>query len=371
MTSFSPLLTHRRSLARGASLVEVMVAVVIAMLAMIVMMQLFSVSEGYKRSTTGGADAQTIGAIALFGVQRDLRQSGYGISNLNLLGCDLLLPTGRTLHNLSPVVINPAVADLPAGDAGSDTLLVVYGNSNGSSEGDLLVAVPATVNVYPVQTPTSFIVGDRVIAEAQPRPANCSLLLDSVTSVAGINVSVTTGAAGFLGGSVLYNLGQAPVIQGYAIRQGNLTVCDYMDSTKDCANTASSNWVPIANNVVSLRAQYGRDTTVQITSPTMDAIVDIYDQTTPTQNVPSTACDWARISALRFAVVTRSAQTEKTAVTTAAPSWAGSTAGNPVGSAGAPISLTTTANWQNFRYRVFQTVVPIRNMVWAGAQPTC
>lgn len=362
MTTLSIPLALRPAASRGFSLVEVMVALVIAMLAMIVMLQLFSVSEGYKRSTTGGADAQTIGAIALFGVQRDIRQSGYGFSNLNLLGCDLLLPTGRTLQNLAPVIINPAVAILPAGDAGSDTLLVSYGNSNGSSEGDLLVAVPGTINIYPVQTPTSFVASDRIIAEPQPRPGVCSLRLDNVTGVAGNNVSVTTGVPGLIGGSIVYNLGQAPVIQGYAVRQGNLTVCDYMDTTKDCTNTASSNWVPIANNVVSLRAQYGRDTNVG----TMDSFVDIYDQTTPT-----TACGWARTSALRFALVTRSTQLEKTAVTAAAPTWAGTTAGNPTGSASSPIDLTANASWQNYRYRVFQTVVPLRNMVWAGVQTGC
>jgi type IV pilus assembly protein PilW len=346
----------------GFSLVEIMVALVIGMLAMIVMMQLFSVSEGYKRSTTGGADAQTIGAIALFGLQRDIRQGGYGIGNVNLMGCDLALPSGKTIHNLAPVTINPDVADLPAGDANSDTLLVVYGSGNGSSEGDQIVAVPGSATVYPVQTPTSFVVGDQIIAEQQPRPTPCSLRLDPVTAVAGANVSVTTGTAALTGGSLLYNLGPTPKIIGYAIRQGNLTMCDYADATKNCANTASSNWIPIANNVVSLRAQYGRDTS----GPPMDAIIDMYDQTTPT-----TACGWSRVSALRFALVTRNSQTEKNAVTTVVPTWAGSTAGNPGASTSTPIDLSGNASWQNFRYRVFQTTVPLRNMAWAGVQTGC
>jgi type IV pilus assembly protein PilW len=352
----------RAPLQAGFSLVEIMVALVIGMLAMIVMMQLFSVSEGYKRSTTGGADAQTIGAIALFGLQRDIRQSGYGIGNVNLMACDLTLPSGKTIHNLAPLTINPDVADLPAGDANSDTLLTVYGSGNGSSEGDLLVAVPGSATVYPVQTPTSFAVGDRIIAERQPRPTPCLLSLDPVVTVVGSNVTVTTGTAGLTGGSILYNLGPNPKIIGYAIRQGNLTMCDYADATKDCSNTGSSNWIPIANNVVSLRAQYGRDSS----GPPMDAIIDMYDQTTPT-----TACGWARISALRLALVTRNSQTEKIAVTTAAPTWEGSAAGNPGASTAAPIDLSGNASWQNFRYRVFQTTVPLRNMAWAGVQSGC
>lgn len=353
---------HQNPQQGGFSLVEIMVALVIGMLAMIVMMQLFSVSEGYKRSTTGGADAQTIGAIGLFGLQRDIRQGGYGIGNLNLMGCDLALPSGKTIHNLAPVTINPAVADLPAGDANTDTLLVVYGSGNGSSEGDLLMTAPGTPGVYPVRTPTSFAVGDQIIAELLPRPAVCSLILSPVAAIAGSNVTVATNTTGMTGNSILYNLGPTPKIIGYAIRQGNLTMCDYADATKNCSNTASANWVPIANNVVSLRAQYGRDTS----GPPMDAIIDIYDQTTPT-----TACGWSRISALRFALVTRNSQTEKTAVTTAVPTWAGSVAGNPGASTSTPIDLSGNASWQNFRYRVFQTTVPLRNLVWAGVQTGC
>jgi len=44
--------------AAGFSLVELMIGLVIGMVAIVVMMQVFSVSEGYKRTTTGGDDAQ-------------------------------------------------------------------------------------------------------------------------------------------------------------------------------------------------------------------------------------------------------------------------------------------------------------------------
>ncbi|MCX7179106.1 MAG: prepilin-type N-terminal cleavage/methylation domain-containing protein, partial [Proteobacteria bacterium] len=57
--------------AQGFSLVEIMVGMVIGMLGIIVMMQIFALAEGQKRSTTGGGDAQNTGAIALYGLQRD------------------------------------------------------------------------------------------------------------------------------------------------------------------------------------------------------------------------------------------------------------------------------------------------------------
>lgn len=379
----------------GFSLVEIMVGMVIGMLGIIVMMQIFALAEGQKRATTGGGDAQNTGAIALYGVQRDIRQAGWGSSELKIIGCDVLLPTTRgagappavTLNPMAPVTINHP--GIPAGDANTDTLLMVYGNTNGSPQGDGFVAANTTANIYPVQTPTSFAVNDWVIAIARTRPAqptSCGTILDRVACIGAAcaapapsasNVVVATGATvnTLLGGapsSTLYNLGQAPKILAYAVRGGNLTLCDYM--ANDCGaagNTGNSTiWVPIAGNIVSLRAQYGRDTTVLPAVVTMDGFVDLYDQNTPvlqTANnvppVPTTACGWARISAIRLVLVARSGQYEKTAVTTTAPVW--------LGTATTPIVLSGYADWQNYRYKIFQTVVPLRNIAWLGAQAGC
>ena len=123
-----------RRAAAGFTLVEIMVGMVIGMLGLIIMMQVFSLSEGQKRTTTGGGDAQSNGAIALFGLQRDLRQAGFGVSDPNLLGCSVALRAGVTLNGFAPVTINHA--GIPAGDPNTDTLLLVYSRTRGSPQGD-------------------------------------------------------------------------------------------------------------------------------------------------------------------------------------------------------------------------------------------
>jgi type IV pilus assembly protein PilW len=52
-----------------------MVAMVIGMIGMIIMMQVFSTAEGQRRATTGTGDAQSNGAMALYALQRDIRQA--------------------------------------------------------------------------------------------------------------------------------------------------------------------------------------------------------------------------------------------------------------------------------------------------------
>lgn len=75
----------------GFSLVEIMVGMVIGLIGMIVILQVFGLFEGQKRTTTGGDDAQNAAAIALFGLQHDIEQAGYGISDVSLFSCNLQL----------------------------------------------------------------------------------------------------------------------------------------------------------------------------------------------------------------------------------------------------------------------------------------
>ncbi len=397
--------------AAGFSLVEVMVALVIGMLGIVVMMQMFSVFEGQKRSTTGGDDAISSGAVSLYRIQRDIQQSGLGMSAAPLIGCTA---TGKwnadpaapaVVLPLVPVSINfPAITGLAGQDVNTDTLLVISGNGSGTVDGDVFKsAVAAGATSYPVQTPTSFAVGDRVVAARQTRSDPCAVNVAAIAApapAAGVNLTVTTAAPFALAAQdLLFNLGPAPSAHAYAIRGGNLTVCDY--TAVNCQANNAADWVPIANNVVSLRAQYGRDTTDAAPPPTvssrMDGAVDVWDRLAlwsqpawvagsvsvdPAKD--TAACALLRVAAVRVALVARNSQPEKTQtggthVTPAAPLWAGSDlAAQGAGAAqAAAVAITlpspdpTWPTWQDFRYKVFQTAIPLRNITIQGAVPEC
>src|SRR5439155_26213379 len=118
-----------------------------------------------------------------------------------------------------------------------------------------------------------------------------------------------------------------------------------------------------ADNIVHMRADYGVDD-----GPANDGILDRYISATP---------NWSQVIAIRIAVVARSALAEKPAgggatcnTTTVYPTWSG---GPPVGP---PVTGTMTnrgfdlssdPNWQCYRYRVFETTVPLRNWIWKSS----
>jgi hypothetical protein len=109
----------------GFSIVDIMVGMVIALLGVIIIFQVFSVSESIKRTTTSGGDALQNGASALFTLENSLKQAGYGIfssTNLPPLPAD---PAGT-----APVAITAGATNT------SDSLVLTYRPSSGANSWD-------------------------------------------------------------------------------------------------------------------------------------------------------------------------------------------------------------------------------------------
>jgi len=347
---------------------------VLGIIGMIVILQVFGLFEGQKRTTTGGDDAQNSAAIAIDGLQHDIQQAGYGVSDISVLGCHTTI-TGVSL-SLAPVIINPATSIIPAGDAGTDTLLVFYGNSDGMGQGTVINSSTGANYQLKIPGAQDFKNGDRVIAAPIVLPpitsatACASTLAIQTASGIDTTTSILTVASGTAGTGALFNLGPKPQMLAYAIRGGNLTMCDY--GLNNCSVNSAAIWVPIAVGVVSLKAQYGRDTlspaftqaqivAANAANTLLNYKVDTYDQATPT-----TTCGWVRTAAVRLALVARNGQLEKNDVpinVSNPPTWDGNT--------GDPIDLTADTSWKKYRYKVLQTLVPIRNVAWMGAKAGC
>lgn len=76
------ILGGARAAASGFSLIEVLVGMVIGLIGVLVMFQLLTVSQAQRRTTSSSGDAQQNGMIALYLLEHDVRQAGYGIKSL-------------------------------------------------------------------------------------------------------------------------------------------------------------------------------------------------------------------------------------------------------------------------------------------------
>jgi type IV pilus assembly protein PilW len=148
----------------------------------------------------------------------------------------------------------------------------------------------------------------------------------------------------------------------------------------------------VADNIVHMRALYGlddgnNDATVpyNVTPTAGDGIVDRYVDAATFNALlalvpPPVPTPWARLIAVRIALVSRSALPEKPSsgklsdpcdATTAEPQWTGTPW------AGAPFNYQTRLDvsssvaapddWKCYRYRVFETTIPLRNWIWKAS----
>lgn len=355
---------ERARRARGLTMVELLVAMVISLIAITAIFQVFSVFEGQKRTTMGGGEAQTNGALALFTLERELRQAGFGVNNADYLGCTTLAwdegPPGAALNlTLTPVQITQGAGEAP------DTLTVFYGNGSFLPAAVSLIQTQTNdTDAYRVSNRFGFQEGDLLIlAEAGK---NCSLAQASnlpnplgqqdlvlhnsgnyTDPLTGVNTATRYNKPAGLGVAYTFNarifdLGQRPSYNIYTVQNDQLAVQQMLSAPSTAATT-------IYDGIVQLQAQYGRDTN-------NDGIIDVFDEF-----VPATAADWATILAVRIGVVARSGLYEKTEVGPATIKLWEDSAVAPTTTG--PV-WTLTSDERHYRYKVFQTVVPIRNMIW-------
>lgn len=385
----------------GFSLVEILVGMVIGLLGIIIITQIFALAEGQKRTTTSGADAQTNGNIALYSIERDVRQAGYGL-NLSALGCStktslagvmttrleqalppnpqLVYADGNAYTNgdlvLAPVIIVDGGTNA-AGDALPDTLRTLYSTNAISS-------LPQTLQANHAQAATLATVGSTFNMPGNPGPQDMVVFFETgkncaLAQATGAPPSATTfnhdgtsqwnnsaifPGAGYGTGASVFDLGSM-TFRRYNIDQVNNNLRFSEVTTNGSATIVS------AGEIVNLQAQYGKDNGVNNgTVPAGpyvagDGKVDSWDSATPGLVPPAgagTNAQWQQIIAVRIAILARSGQYEKPdpvlgcTATTVAPSWSGGTmAVPPFPNAGLPSC---------YRYKVFETVVPLRNVIW-------
>lgn len=345
----------------GFSLVEIMVGMVIGLISTIIVMQVFALFEGQKRTSTSGSDAQTNGGIALYTIERDMRMAGYGFADA--IGCALNRSFNGTA--LASLTLIPVAIGDGAGGNGSDTVTILASNKSSWS-------VPVRVITNHSQAATQFNTnatvgiaqGDLLIAyELIGGVPACTLfqvdntdpVLNPIDHAAGSwnGNSAIFPASGYSTDALLLNTGSF-LSHTYSLdTNGNLLLADYASAS----NTNSSQI--LSPDLVSLQAEYGFDTRAGVQT---DGQVDTWSAVmidADASGITGNAGDVQRIFAVRFAIVARSGLMEKPlpdgtcTTTTASPVWAGGA-----------IDLTTLANWQCYRYKTFETVVPLRNMLW-------
>ncbi len=412
---------------RGMSLVEILVGLLIGLIGIVVIFQVLAVTEGRKRTTVQGSDAQSAGAIALYSLQRDVQLGGYGFGGADTkqIGCDVqasdrgdaaaVPPIPARLNftfRLYPVEIVQGAAGAP------DTIRVLWGQSSqfvatrswtasgadksitggrgGLDYGDLLILTadpaatpgPATqcalIQVTDRPAAPANDVGHKLVYTLNPGPPADTLPaqatpLPRFNKDAAWPASVFPPTAGFV-----FNLGKQPRRVEWRVTLSTEPMPNRLMVSETLFGGIPT--AEAADGIINLQAEYGIDRNNNqlidgnewtVTAP--DNSVLPADPLNPCAENPSKS--WRCVRAVRVALLARSAQWDKTACSPN-PQWTSGAGGAPAltnfvmtntedGAAdafgGCAENPPSPNNWRRYRYSVYETVIPLRNMIWGTA----
>jgi type IV pilus assembly protein PilW len=349
--SASPFARRRRQ--RGISLIEMMVGVVIALLAVLVIYQTFAVAEGIKRQTISAGDAQKAGMIAMYLLGAEVGNAGSGIT-LNQDDLATCTNSGDVATSLRPfsVIITPG-----ADAATPDSIVVNYSTAQSVVTPSIFMAkTDAGGLTYTVQSPTGFKKGDMVVGVTGG--GNCERIEVTAVSVPDANGNVVLSLP--VGGSKyeylpsmrLLNIGPAANTQRvrYDVVNNVLRSTDLI--------VAGSVPQPLTSSIANLKMQYGIDTDGNGSVDTWQAPTGDY---APANVLGFTGMELRRIKAVRIGMILRSDEFDRDAPVF---NWTLLDCTDQEKSdytCPDPITGTLAAN---YRYRVYETIVPLRNPMW-------
>ncbi|MFG5775442.1 PilW family protein [Comamonas sp. J-3] len=378
MSTLTPFTRSKRASKasmQGFSIIEIMVGMVIGLLTLLAIYQLYTTSEGRRRTVVSTSQAQSTGALALFAIERDIRSAGIGFASMDTayLGCSVQASNSKRSpvafqFPLQPVqIINGNELRVLTGSSGNMFVGARYSASNGGEfsmlktnagfqAGDIAIGtsdtdqgkclmmevtrgVGAVVTQQGGGAPEPYLGVDHKVAGTY---TNYYTGANAVATHNGSQNNILDGGASALGEGFLYSLGPTPSLNVWSVSNNQLMRFNWLEEATNTKNMA------VAEDVMQMAAEYGFDSNG-------NGVIDGTDEWTASDSSIATP-NLSKVIAVRVAILVRSSQFERDAVTTEAPRWAN---GNKTFSMGAGSS-----DWQHYRYRVYESVIPLRNTIW-------
>lgn len=450
-TKFMRAPSNRCDAQNGFSLIELMIGLLLGSIAAAAIFGTIVTFEKQRRTIGSGSDMQQNGLLALYAIEQDARDAGFGLidstskpGNLPCTTINAYLPTlfASAVSPTSSVWAVPTVSGSPAKGStfnsspavisdntglnnsdkitlhrfNSDTGGIVTGGQAALLASDVILqsnnTLPTTGVINPgpiaVDTEQSFHKNDFILIADS---GNCGLLQVTGNATSGqlttqeVDNPAASAVTAFsttyttAGSASIINLGQpaSSVASGEVCPlatesptnttrigkwsdpsgTGTPRVCSApifgtslysIDENHDLVLAKDGgSATAVASNIVDIQAQYG------VSDVGKQAVTCWTDATGAGCNI--TAGDWSapvyadvvRIKAIRVAIVARSTKMEKCDTTTDEhPATWTKPATTPTSSDPPVISLSASVgnDWGCYRYKVYQTIIPLRNVIW-------
>lgn len=364
----------------GFSLVELMVAVLLASITAVVVLNVLSNYQRRSANLIGRNDAQISASVALYSLEKEMRMAGAGLTlpggELCSVGVNIAYD-GAVQSNAAPLM--PVRIIDGAGGAPDSIEIIRSDSAHGAAPTRLVAAMVAPTSQLSVDGQAGATAGDLVMVGASQGNKVCTLMeLTAVTpNGSGWLLSHASGT-----GTGLYNPSDPALTftnpQSYAVgdmvvNMGRYGVRRYgVLCTNGGAPTASNNcdlaWYnplaltgpaltdanvfSITPQVIELQAQYG-------IAPAGSQQVNAWVDATGADWANPSAANLARIKAVRIAIVARGERDMNEVSPTAINLW------DEPCNGGATCARALSSEERHYRYQVLTVVVPLINTIWA------
>ncbi len=339
--------THINTRQQGFSLIEMMVGITIGLLGLLAVTQVLITFNGDRTANTETMEAQNNGTMALYLLERDISQAGYGLTDIQDCSTINWYQSGTVQTPLSTLPVK-----ITDGGAGSDSIAIQYASSaNGVPTTQVSQSQLAYTDDITVSTIVGYTVNDLIVADVG---GSCTLYQISAIN----NVS-----SALVHASNTYNPGAAPVAAGWDMIRVSDKLANLGNFVSKAYSVGSSNLMlgafpavsstnDLVDGIVFMKAEYGRDTN-------NDGAVDAWvaaSTWTPTNTTSK------QVIAIRVGIV---AQTTGKVAVNAPASFTVLPAIQDVGGSVIGAAVTYTPTDTSYRYKTYYTVIPMRNVIWS------
>jgi type IV pilus assembly protein PilW len=390
----------------GMTLIELMVSLAIGLGITLAISSVLISSENHKRITTSTNDTQQTGVYSYYALDKVLRGAGSGIAmsafptDVGVLGCHLnaggILPRAGAFPqpfagflggaagtlNIAPVLIGAGQSQ-----GGSDVLMVMSGSGSAGGVSRQVTGGGSSTSVT-LDNTVGMAHDDLLLVSLNGQPECLMEQIDTVApptlTFAGIYYTATAPAismATFASSTSTYitPLGNADAnnVQFTLFGvDGNRTLYSYdlLQNLKLVSGGGVDAAQAIADGIVQLNALYGVSSTG---SGVQDEWIGPADAGWDVHTVMTTPSKMKQIVSVRVALVVRGEYFDRNGGTTALPNpvttsltiFNGLTRGVGGGGASLAVPINFAGVDRQFRYRVFEFTVPLRNMLILAGGP--
>ncbi|WP_232219846.1 PilW family protein [Pseudogulbenkiania sp. MAI-1] len=384
MMHHPPLHSPRRQ--AGISLIEIMIGLTIALITTLMLSQIMGLWWNQRKTTDSASEGQNQGLTSMVLMEQAIRSAGYGTQIGTLVNCTSRYAytgtngaNGSEDPNFAGAGFGAAIAPLIIADGGTngeaDQVLIHSGEGNisfglttidktmppGSSEIDVNSVTGFEENTFSVLydpetgncTRFDLTKKQNSAVKLQQNPGNND---NGTTYNPATSYQNDHSYPAYSSGDYIIKLGSDVLTSTYSVDETNRQL-----KLADASMRVATVNYTLGESIVNMQAQYGIKGT---SSYTWTDATGTYSKST--LEADSASLDKIlTLQAVKLAVVARIPKRESGIVTTACAGFSsgiciwGSTKVRLDGGAGG-------TEWQHYKYRVYESVIPLRNTIWAA-----